>query len=133
MSRLEGKVALVTGGASGLGRGIVDMFVVEGAWVAILDIEAQWAKESEAELRGKGARAMGIYGDVAKREEVQDAVRRCVQEWGRLDVLVNNAAAAMPADKSFNLADLAESDWDSMMAVNVKGPLLCIQVFARIM
>src|SRR3970282_2453240 len=99
MSRLEGKIALVTGGASGIGRGFVDLLVVEGAAVAILDIEAQWAKDTEAELRGKGARAMGIYGDVARGEDVKDAVRRCVQEWGRVDILVNNAAAAMPADK----------------------------------
>ena len=133
MSRLEGKVALVTGGASGIGRGIVDLFVVEGAWVAILDIESQWAKETETQLRSKGARAMGIHGDVAKRDEVQEAVRHCVEEWGHIDILVNNAAAAMPADKSFMLADLDESAWDRMMAVNVKGPFLCIQAVAPIM
>ena len=133
MGRLEGKIALVTGGASGIGRGIVDLLVVEGAAVAILDIEAQWAKDTEAELRGKGARAMGIYGDVARGEDVKDAVRRCVQEWGRVDILVNNAAAAMPADKSFHLADLSESDWDRMMEVNVKGPFLCIQAVTPVM
>ncbi len=133
MNRLEGKVALVTGGASGIGRGIVGLFAVEGASIAILDIEPQWTKDTEAELRDKGARAIGIHGDVSKSDDVKRAVRRCVQEWERVDILVNNAAAAMPADKSFFLADLSESDWDWMMAVNVKGPLLCIQAVAPIM
>src|SRR5574341_2565101 len=133
MSRLEGKVALVTGGASGIGRGMVDLFVVEGASVAVLDIEAQWTKDTETQLRGKGARAIGICGNVAKSEDVKSGVRRCIEEWGRLDIVVNNAAAAMPADRSFYLADLSESDWDRMMAVNVKGPLLCIQAVAPIM
>ncbi len=133
MSRLEGKIALVTGGASGIGRGIVELFVAEGACVAVFDIEAQWARETEAQLKAQGAQALGIHGDVVNAEEVQGAVRRCVQEWGRLDILVNNAAAAMPANKFFGLAELPESDWDRMMAVNVKGPFLCIQAAAPVM
>ncbi len=130
MDRLRGKVALITGGGSGIGRGIVDLFAAEGASVAILDIQAQWAKDTEAQLRGKGAQALGIHGDVAKGKDVQDAVQRCVQEWGRLDILVNNAGTSV--EGAPNLTELPESEWDRVMAVNVKGPLLCIQAAAPI-
>ncbi len=133
MDRLSGKVALITGGASGIGRGMVDLFAAEGASVAILDIEAGWTQATEAELRERGARAMGIPGDVAKRDEVQEAVRRCAREWGRIDILVNNAAAPSDGAEKFKLAEFPEDRFDRVMAVNVKGPLLCMQAVAPIM
>ncbi len=131
MNRLRGKVALVTGGGSGIGRGIVDLFVAEGARVAILDIQPQWARDTEAELKGKGAHVLGIHGDVATSMDVQNAVQCCVQEWSRLDILVNNAGASV--QRSFNLTELPETEWDRVMAVNVKGPFLCIQAAAPVM
>ncbi len=131
MNRLRDKVALITGGGSGIGRGIVELFAAEGASVAVLDIQAEWASEVEAEIRGKGAKALGIHGDVANSNHVRDAVQRCVREWGRLDILVNNAGTSVQGTPS--LTELAESEWDRVMAVNVKGPLLCIQAVAPIM
>ena len=133
MSRFGGKVVLVTGGGSGIGRGIVDLFAAEGACVAIFDIEAQWARDTEAQLKAKGAQAVGIHGDVSKGEEVQGAMRRCVQEWGRLDILVNNAGTSIRSNESLNFTELPEAEWDWIMAVNVKGPFLCIQAVAPIM
>ncbi|HEY7165943.1 MAG TPA: SDR family oxidoreductase [Candidatus Binatia bacterium] len=131
MDRLKDKAALVTGGASGIGRGIVDLFAAEGACVAILDIQPEWTKNTEKELRNKGARALGIHGDVANRGNVHDAVQRCVREWGRLDVLVNNAGTSIKGSPS--LSELAESEWDRVMAVNVKGPLFGIQAATPVM
>ena len=131
MNRLKEKVALVTGGASGIGRGIVDVFANEGAAVAILDIQSQWTRDTENELRNNGARALGIHGDVANSNNVHDAVQRCVQEWGRLDILVNNAGTSVKG--SARLSELAESEWDRIMAVNVKGPLFGIQAATPIM
>src|ERR1041384_3404048 len=92
MNRLSGKVALVTGGGSGIGRGIVDLFAAEGAKVAVLEIEAAWAAATEAELKGKGFQVIGICGDVSLANDVKTTVERAVREWGGLDVLVNNAA-----------------------------------------
>ena len=131
MNRLKDKVALVTGGASGIGRGIVDLFAAEGVSVAVLDIQAQWAKDTETELRDTGAKVLGIHGDVANGNNVRDAVQSCIKAWGRLDILVNNAGTSVQGAPS--LSELAESEWDRVMAVNVKGPLFCIQAAAPIM
>ena len=132
MNRLNGKVALVTGGGSGIGRGIVDSFAAEGASVAILEIDGSWARETETQLRARGAQALGIQGDVSRSKEVKNAVERCVEQWGRIDILVNNAAASN-GDEAVALADLSEAHLDRIMEVNVKGPLLCIQAVAPVM
>jgi NAD(P)-dependent dehydrogenase (short-subunit alcohol dehydrogenase family) len=132
MNRLEGKVALITGGGSGIGRGMVDAFADEGASVAILEIEGQWARETEAQLRARGVEALGIQGDVSRSKEVRNAVERCVEKWGRLDILVNNAAASN-GDEAVALVGLSEAHLDRIMEVNVKGPLLCIQAVAPFM
>jgi NAD(P)-dependent dehydrogenase (short-subunit alcohol dehydrogenase family) len=131
MDRLKDKVALITGGASGIGRGIVDLFAAEGARVAILDIHEEWTRETEAELRGRGARVLAVHGDVSRRDDVQRAVARCEREWGGIGILVNNAGTTVKGAPT--LTDLAESEWDRVMAVNVKGPLLCIQAAAPLM
>lgn len=133
MNRLAGKVALVTGGGSGIGQGIAEVFAAEGASVAVLDIEAEWAKDTEVQLKTKGAQALGIHGDVAKSNDIREAVSRCMQEWDRLDILVNNAATSKRSSANLNLAEVPEAEWDRMMAVNVKGPLLGIQAVAPIM
>jgi NAD(P)-dependent dehydrogenase (short-subunit alcohol dehydrogenase family) len=132
MDRLSGKVALITGGGSGIGRGIVDLFAAEGARVAILEVEAHWAGDTEAELKSRGCHALAVPGDVSCKQDVQAAVQRCVAEWGRIDILVNNAAADN-GDENIALVDLSEAHFDRIMAVNVKGALLCIQAVAPVM
>ena len=125
MDRLKGKVALITGGGSGLGRGMMELFAAEGAAVATLEIIADWAADTEAALRAMGAEAVGLAGDVRDPEAVAGAVRRCLDEWGRLDILINNAGVA--PEKVTGLAEVDLTEWDRVMSVNLTGPLVCIQ------
>ena len=91
MKRFEGKVALITGGARGIGRGIVEAMASEGAIVGILDRAEDLAQEAAAAIEARGGRAMAFGGDVARRASVVDAVEAMKHEHGRFDVLVNNA------------------------------------------
>ena len=90
-ARLEGRVALVTGGARGIGRGIVERMVAEGAAVGVLDLKLELAQETAAAIRTAGGRALAFGGDVARRETLFDAAQALRDEFGRLDVLVSNA------------------------------------------
>src|SRR5262245_33978713 len=91
MMRLKDKVALVTGAASGNGRAIARGFAEEGAWVAIVDRNGPGAQAVAEEIRARGGRALAYVGDVADAAAVQTVVRSIETEWGRLNVLVNNA------------------------------------------
>jgi NAD(P)-dependent dehydrogenase (short-subunit alcohol dehydrogenase family) len=91
MKRFEGKVALVTGGARGIGRGIVEQLAAEGASVGILDRAEDLAQEAAAAIEAKGGRAMAFGGDVANRTSLAAAVVSMKEKHGRFDVLVNNA------------------------------------------
>ena len=122
MGWLENKVALVTGGASGLGRAIVERFVDEGARVAILDRARERAEELAKRL---GERVAPIAGDVTVLSDNQRAVAETVQKFGQLDCFVGNAGIW---DFSIPLADLPEdrigAAFDELFGVNVKGYLL---------
>lgn len=122
MGWLEGKIALVTGGASGLGRAIVERFLEEGARVAILDRSRERSEELAARL---GANVAAIIGDVTSLADNQRAVAGTIARFGRLDCLVGNAGIW---DFSTALADLPEDRiseaFDELFGVNVKGYLL---------
>lgn len=123
--RLQGEVAFITGGASGLGRAIVDRFVAEGARVAVLDRSAERLKALEAE---HGAAVVGIVGDVRSLESQQQAVDTCLARFGKIDCLIPNAAIW---DYSTALVDIPEERidqaFDEMFHVNVKGYLLAVK------
>ena len=90
--RLKGKVALVTGAARGIGRGIAEVFAAEGADVAVNDVDQmQLAEEVAAAIRSAGRRALTVQADVAKRSDVEPMIERVWQELGPIDILVNNA------------------------------------------
>ena len=124
--RLDGKVCLVTGGASGMGKVAAAMFCAEGARVAVVDVNREAceaaAKGARKEVAGNGD-ALAIQCDVTKEAEVQQAVASTVQQYGELHVLYNNAGIMMAEDQS--VVDTEEWVWDRTLAVNVKGIYLC--------
>jgi len=122
--RLEGKTALVTGGGSGLGRGISLAFAEAGANVAVADVSSSAAEETVALASGP---ATAITADVRLKADCEAMVSKTVERFGRLDIFVANAGIA----RGGTILDMAEEDWDDLMAVNLKGVFLSSQAAAR--
>lgn len=118
--KLDGKVALITGAGSGIGRATAELFAAEGAALAVLDLRAEAAEETVAKIEADGGRAVALVANVAVAAEVQAAVASAVSALGRLDVLYNNAGV----DSRGSVADATEDDWDRAFAVNAKGTFL---------
>ena len=123
---LAGKVAIVTGGASGLGRGIAEKFAAEGANVVIADVNDDLGQDVAAQC---GGRACFHHADIADAADVEALVQAAVDRFGGLDVMVNNAGISSKMHKSFLTADL--SDFQRVMSVNVLGVMLGTQAAAR--
>ena len=127
---LDGWVALVTGGAKRIGRSIVERFASEGADVVINYVSSHAeAAALASEVRKRGRRALAVRADVSKRPDVQQLFQTVEREWGRLDVLVNNAGMFFAADFS----DLTEEQWDSILDTNLKSQFLCAQAAAPLL
>ncbi|WHZ18099.1 MAG: Oxidoreductase, short-chain dehydrogenase/reductase family [Rhodanobacteraceae bacterium] len=122
MNRLAGKVAVITGGAMGIGAACARRMAQEGARVAILDIHDEAGGKLARELAGADEGAIYLHADVASEREVAAAIDAAAAKFGRLDVLVNNAGIAGP-DKPTH--ELTEQEWDRVQAVNVKGVFFC--------
>lgn len=122
MNRVQGKVAIVTGGAQGIGRAICALLAREGAAVAVTDIQQQAGEEAAAALREAGGKAAFWRLDVTKEDEVERVMAQVAQQFGRLDILVNNAGIG---GSYASTHELSEADWDAVMAVNAKGAFLC--------
>lgn len=115
--QLENKRALVTGGASGIGRAIVGRFLQEGAAVALCDIDAPACRAAGDELRVQGYRIIPLVGDVANAADAKRMVEEAVTFLGGLDILVNNAGI----DTKGTVVTAADEDWDRQIAVNLTG------------
>ena len=124
--KLEGKVAIVTGGAQGLGKAYVMGFVEEGAKVVIADINESAANATAREVAKRGREALAIRTDVSIQHETEGMAKRAIERFGRIDILVNNAAILdrVPI-KEAPFFELEPSEWDRTWNVNVKGPFLC--------
>jgi NAD(P)-dependent dehydrogenase (short-subunit alcohol dehydrogenase family) len=124
---LTGRIALVTGGAVGIGRGYALALATAGADVAIVDIDDKVGPLTVAEIQAMGRDSLYIHCDVTKGEEVQAMIDAVVERFGRLDIAVNNAGIAiLGADET-----LQQNDWDKVIAVNLTGAFLCCQAEAR--
>jgi NAD(P)-dependent dehydrogenase (short-subunit alcohol dehydrogenase family) len=118
--KLKGKVALITGGDSGIGRSVAVLFAREGADVAIVYLPAEQsdAEDTQRDVEKEGRRMVLIPGDVTQRQFCQSAVERTVAELGKLDILVNNAAYQQ-TQKEF--ADITDEQWDTTFRTNISG------------
>ncbi|MBF8377505.1 glucose 1-dehydrogenase [Alicyclobacillus mali] len=117
--KLEDRVAIVTGGARGIGRAICERFAAEGAHVAVVDLDLDAARETSERLCGMGAEAVAVRADVTRRDEVQAMVGEVMEQFGRIDILVNNAGW----DRIELFLDSREETWEKILAVNLKSVL----------
>jgi meso-butanediol dehydrogenase/(S,S)-butanediol dehydrogenase/diacetyl reductase len=115
--RLAGKVAIVTGSGSGIGKAIAEIFAKEGAKVAIVERDEASGRQTAETIHAQGGEAIFIKADVSKKDDVQGAVGSTIERFGKLDVLVNNAAIQTLA----KLVDTTEEVWDQIHGVNLKG------------
>lgn len=121
--RLDGRVAIVTGGTRGIGRSIAEGFVAAGASVVVASRKADACAETEAALRAAGGRALGVPTHMGDLDAVAALVDRTVEEYGRLDVLVNNAATALRED----LGSFTPGAFQKSLDVNLRGPVFLVE------
>jgi len=127
MTRLQGRVAMITGGAQGLGEGIALRLAAEGASVVIADMNGAKAATVAEGLRRQGHKALAVTADVAERAEVKAAIAKTVETFGKLDVLFNNAGF----NKPLPFLDVDEANFNSIMRVNAWGVMVGTQEAAR--
>lgn len=121
--RLAGKIALVTGAGAGIGRATARAFAREGAAVAIVDVDGPAAETTAREVAGPGGRALALPADVADPAQARRTVRETIAGFGRLDILVNNAAVA--TRRAF--LEISEAEWRRVLDVNLTGAFLMMQ------
>jgi len=122
--KLEGKVAIVTGGAGGIGQAYCRALAQEGAAVVVADIDAEGAEKFAAELEAEGLRAVGVGVDVTDQDSANAMVATAVDRFGAVDILVNNAGIMSAIPKS-KLLDVPPDVWDRAMRVNAMSVLVC--------
>ncbi len=122
MKRVEGKVALVTGAAMGIGRAAAKLLAAEGAKVAVTDIQEEDCREAAEEIRESGGEARAWPLDVSQEDQVRQVIGEIAEEYGGLDILVNNAGIS-GANRPTH--ELEQEEWEKVMAVNVRGVFLC--------
>ncbi len=127
--RLEDKVAIVTGGGSGIGRGVCLAYAREGADIVVSDISLQGAQETVAGVEAAGRRGLSVQTDVSDPAQVTAMVAATLAAFGRIDVLFNGAGITAPTP----LLDTTVDQWDRILAVNLRGQFLCLQAAARVM
>ncbi|HKZ04370.1 MAG TPA: 3-oxoacyl-ACP reductase family protein [Methylomirabilota bacterium] len=127
--RVAGKVAIVTGAASGLGRGIAQALAAEGARVAVVDLNEAGAKETVEVVVKAGGEAAAWRADISDKTRIDAVVGDVAARWGGVHILVNNAGL----DKVGPFLQSPESDWDLILRVNLKGPIVCTRAVLDVM
>ncbi|RIX52024.1 SDR family oxidoreductase [Paenibacillus nanensis] len=122
--KLAGKVAVVTGAASGMGKEIALLFAAEGAKVVVSDLNVESAGKVVEEISSKGGTALAVAANVAREDDVQNLIDTAVKEYGTLDILINNAGIM---DNFVPAGDLTDEVWDRVFAVNTTGPMRTIR------
>jgi len=125
--QIEGKVAVVTGAARGIGQAIAVKLAQEGAALALCDLDAAWLEETAAKVREAGSRAECYGVNVADAESVNAGIKAVEKDFGKIDILVNNAGIT----KDGLLLRMSEEDWDAVLNVNLKGVFLCTKAAMR--
>jgi 3-oxoacyl-[acyl-carrier protein] reductase len=124
---LIGKVALITGGAQGIGKAIALLLARNGADSVVTDVNLERAEETSGEIRALGRKSMALKADVSRLAEVEALVQTVVENFGRIDILVNNAGIAR--DKL--ILRMTEEDWDAVLGVNLKGTFNCTKAVIK--
>ncbi len=119
---LEGKVAVITGAASGMGRAMAELFTAEGAMVVAADWQQESLDAAVAEIAAGGAKIVGIQGDVSKQEQAEAFVDKAVEAFGKLDILCNNAGVM---DTNMGVGELTNEMWERVMGIDLNGPMFC--------
>lgn len=131
-TQLDGRVALVTGAGQGIGRAFAHAFAAAGAVPIVADINASQAERVAGEIASQGAKVLAAQVDVSEEESVGTMTQRVLDEFGRIDVLVNNAAIFSTL-KMRPFLEIPIDEWDRVMRVNVNGPFLCSKAVAGTM
>ncbi len=119
----SGEIAIVTGGARGIGEEIAREFSREGAKAVIFDIDNEKGKAVESAIRNSGGEALFVHCDVSKVSEIERAVKEAIDEYGTINILVNNAGIL----HSTPIEEITEEEWDRMMAINLKSTFFMVQ------
>jgi NAD(P)-dependent dehydrogenase (short-subunit alcohol dehydrogenase family) len=119
MKDLKDKIVLITGGASGIGQATALRFAREGAHIVLADVNEKGLKDTAEQIEALGRKALPLRTDVSRREEVEEMSRKALEEFGRVDILMNNAAVALFAE----IKDTGLSDWEWIMNINLWGSI----------
>ena len=129
MKSLQDRVAVVTGAASGVGRGIADVLAADGAAVVVVDLDAESAEAAATAITATGGEAIGVAADVAQDGAFDPVIAACRERWGRIDILAANAGVYPAAE----LADIDDALFDRVMAINVRGAVRAMQACVPVM
>ncbi|MGA2775421.1 MAG: 3-oxoacyl-[acyl-carrier-protein] reductase [Candidatus Omnitrophota bacterium] len=127
--RLKDKVAVITGGARGIGKAIAVAYAREGADIVVADVNPEEAEKTAKEIEGLGRKALALTMDVTDYAKVEEAVNKILDKFAKIDILVNNAGIT----KDNLLLRMSQAEWDAVLNVNLKGTFNCIRAVSRTM